>query len=194
MNLEKRNVQPDLPAKEHGESPSAEKEMAWRQKREETDRITDKLGLGIDEAIKEAVTAFRINEFSTRQSCSGHMADDEYKATSPWIDVCAPDPKGWRDSEGEKKKELERELTIENLKQQKRVVGLLDEYYLGREVSSDVKLDIERLGLFGGFRVQSTGADTISSLPPDEQINKLISYRKEMDDFAQFLKDRYFST
>ncbi len=187
-------MNPEPPTQKQGESIKSEKEITWQQRRAEVDRITDKLGLGIDEGIKEAVTAFRVNEFTTSQSCEGHTGKEEkYEASFPWVEIYTPEPKGWRESKGEKKKQLDREWTIENLKQQQKMMGFLDEFYEGRETSFDARLTFDRIGAFGGFRVQSFGAEMMKLLPPEEQLKKLELYRKEMDEFTKFLKDRHFS-
>jgi len=194
MNLEKPNFNPEPPLQEQGEPVKSEKEIAWEQKRAEVDKITDKLGLGIDEKIKESVTAFQVHEFTTSQSCEGHTGEEEkHGASFPWVEIYTPEPKGWRESKGEKKKQLEREWTIENLKQRQKMMGYFAEFYQGRETPFDARLAFDRIGAFGGFRVQSFGAEMMKLLLPEEQIQKLELYRKEMDDFTKFLKDRHFS-
>jgi len=50
------------------------------------------------------------------------------------------------------------------------------------------------LGALEGFRIQSEGADDeLKSLPQKQKAEKLEDYRKEMNDFTKFLKDKYFS-
>lgn len=61
----------------NGESAESRKEIAWKQKRAEVDIIADKLGLGIDENIKEAVAAFRAHGFTTSASCEGHLEENQ---------------------------------------------------------------------------------------------------------------------
>ncbi|KKT42306.1 MAG: hypothetical protein UW30_C0001G0031 [Candidatus Giovannonibacteria bacterium GW2011_GWA2_44_13b] len=66
----------------------AEKERAWKSRLKELDHITDGLGEGIDENIKEVVAAFSVNGLNTLQSCEGH--GKPYRST-PWVWIEAPD-------------------------------------------------------------------------------------------------------
>ena len=194
MNPEKPNFNPGTSSQEQSESVKSEQEIAWERNRAEVDKITDRLGLGIDEKIKESVAAFMVHEFTTSQSCEGHTGEEEkHGASFPWVEVYAPEPKGWQEAKGEKKKELDREWTIKNLEQQQKMMGFFAEFYQGRETPFDARLAFDRIGAFGGFRVQSFGAEVMRLLPPEEQLKKLEIYRKEMDDFTNFLKSRHFS-
>lgn len=194
MNPEKLNFNPDPSLQEQCESIKSEKEIVWDKRREEVDEITDRLGLVIDEKIKESVAAFLVHEFTTSQSCEGHTGEEEkHGAFFPWVEVYASEPKGWREAKGEKKKQLDREWTIENLKQQQKMMNFFAEFYQGRETPFDAKLSFDRSGAFGGFRVQSFGAEMMELLPPEEQFKKLDLYRKEMEDFTNFLKSKHFS-
>ncbi|EKE11211.1 MAG: hypothetical protein ACD_15C00124G0001 [uncultured bacterium] len=169
-------------------SEKSEKEIFWEQKRAEIEKITDRLGKGIDEKIKEAVTAFSAHEFPTSQSCEGHVGDEEEGKSFPWVEIDAPEPENWQENE-EKKKEWQ----MENLKQQKRVIDLLEEFYRARQTAFDARLHLRNIGAFGAFRVQSTGAEIMDILPEEEQKKKLELYWKEIDEFSAFLKEKYFS-
>ncbi|MDP2676373.1 MAG: hypothetical protein Q8O83_01680 [bacterium] len=194
MNLERQNFNTEPLSQEQGEQIKSEQKIAWEKKRKEVDTITDRLGLGIDEKIKESVTAFQVHEFTTSQSCEGHTGEEEkHGASFPWVEVYAPGPKGWIDAKGEKKKELDREWTIKNLEQQQKMMGYFTEFYQDRETPFDARLAFDRIGAFGGFRVQSFGAEIMRLLSPKEQIKKLELYRKEMDDFTEFLKSKHFA-
>lgn len=194
MNPERQNFNPEPLSQEQGELVRSEKEIAWEKKMAEVNEITDRLGKGIDEKIKDAVTAFRAHEFTTSQSCEGHTGKEEkHGASFPWIEIYTPEPKGWKEAKGEKKEEIEREWMVENLKQQQNMMGFLEEFYKERETSFDARLIFDRIGAFGGFRVQSFGAEMMRLLPPEKQFKKFELYRKEMEDFAAFLKGRYFS-
>jgi len=74
-----------------------------------------------------------------------------------------------------------------------KMMGYLDEFYQERETPFDARLVFERIGMFGGFCVQSFGAKMMELMSSAEQFNKRGLYRKEMNDFAGFLKDEYFS-
>lgn len=190
MNPKRPNFNPGSPPQEQGEPVKSKKEIAWEQKIAEINEIADRLGKGVDEKIKEPVAAFLVHEFTTSGSCEGHMTEegeDKHGLPYPWIEVYAPESEGWK--ENEKKK---REWIIENLKQQKKMMGFFEEFYKERETPFDARLAFDRVGAFGGFRVQSFGAEMTTILSPEERKQKLELYRKEMDDFTKFLKDKYF--
>lgn len=162
----------------------AEKQRRLIEIREKVEKITDKLGKGIDDGIKESVTVLLANEFPTSQSCEGHIG--EKGASYPWVEIYTVEPKGWKED-----KEKQREWTIENLEQQKRMVDVLAEFYQDRETPFGARLNFRHIGAFGGFRIQSMGAETMPLLSPEEQKQKLETYRKEMTDFTDFLKKRF---
>lgn len=191
MNPERPNFNTEPPPQDQGEPVKSEKEIAWEKKLTEVNEIADRLGKGVDEKIKEPVAAFLIHEFTTSSSCEGHMAkegEEEHGLPYPWIEVYAPEPEGWQESE-----EKKREWTIENLKQQKKMMDFLEEFYKERETPFDARLTFDAVGKYGGFRVQSFGAEMYPMLTPEERKQKLAFYRKEMEDFTKFLKDKHFS-
>ena len=160
------------------------REQKWAETRQKVGEMTDKLGKGIDEGIKESVAALLVHEFPTSQSCEGHSS--EKGISSPWIEVRAPEPIGWK-----KDKEKQKEWTTENLKQQKRMMDLLAEFYQGRKTPFGARLNFRYIGAFGGFRIQSMGSETMRLSSPEEQKQNLEIYRKEMMDFTDFLKKRF---
>ncbi len=196
MNPEKPNFNPEPPPQEQREPVKSEKEIAWEKKLADVEQIADRLGLGVDEKIKESVAAFLIHEFTTSGSCEGHMAEEEEKQHGlpyPWVEVYAPEPEGWRKAKGEKKEQLDQEWRIKNFEQQRKMMGFLEEFYQGRETPFDARLAFDRMGAFGGFRVQSFGAEMTAILTPEEKRQKLALYQKEMKDFTEFLKSKHFS-
>jgi len=183
MSQEEQNFDPEL-------SPQ---EIAWGQEREDTDNITDLLGKEVDNGIKEAVTAFRVYDFTTSQSCEGHIEEGDHGRPFPWVEIYTPEPEELAGAEGEEKAKIETRWTHENLEQQQKMLVLLTEFYQNRETPFDARLTFDRVGAFGGFSVQSFGGNIMKLLPPDVQREKLTLYRKEMHDFTTFLKDKYFS-
>lgn len=175
----------------------SEKEVLWEQKRKEVNEVIDGLGKGIDENIKDDVASFMIHEFPTSGSCEGHPKEKGKKETEhglpyPWIEVYVPEPKGWEKSKGKKREKLEAQWTRENLIQQQKMMDFLEEFYKSRETQFDARLTFENIGIFGGFRVKSFGAELIKILPDNEQKEKYILYKKEMDEFTEFLKKKFF--
>ncbi len=169
----------------------SDQEIAWDQKLAEVNEIADRLGKGVDEKIKESVAAFLIHKFTTSGSCEGHIAEEEkdkHGLPYPWIEIYASEPEGWKESE-----EKQNEWTMENLKQQKKMMSFLEEFYKDRETLFDARLIFDKVGTYGGFRVQSFGAEMWPMLNPEERRQKLELYRKEMADLTEFLKNKYFS-
>ena len=64
-----------------------ENQVVWEQKSKEADRITDRLGKGLDTGIKETVVGLHVFGIHTTQSCEGHL---DWGVCSPWVEVAAP--------------------------------------------------------------------------------------------------------
>ena len=191
MNLEKSNFNIKPFSQEQSESVKSEQEAMWEKTLMKVNEIGDSLGRGIDEKIKKSVAAFLIHGFSTSGSCEGHIteeSEEEHGLPYPWIEIYAPEPEKWKES-----KEKQYKWIVENLKQQQKMMGFLEEFYKERKTPFDARLTFRGIGAYGGFRVQSFGAEMYPILTLEEQKQKLKLYRKEMDDFAIFLKDKYFS-
>jgi len=62
-------------------------ENLFQTKRNELGRVADRLGMPLDEGIKETVAAFQLLDFNTQASCEGHLDHD---LLTPWIDIGAP--------------------------------------------------------------------------------------------------------
>ena len=165
-----------------------EKEITWEKHRADVDKITDRLGKGVDEKIKEAVAAFSAYEFPTSGSCEGHLHEEgqeKHGLPYPWVEIYAPEPEGLPDEE------MKEKWTIENLKHRQKMMEYLSEFYQERETPFDARLVFSAIGRFGGFRVQSFGAEITEIIPLEEQKKKMELYRKEIDDFVSFLKEKY---
>jgi len=171
------------------QAPEIDKEARIKDIEKQVDEIRDALGKPIDLGIKKAVIALNLWEFSTSQSCEGHSGEspkEEGESKTPWIDIEALEPKDWKEN-----KEVQEKWREENLKKQVKMINFLDEFYKNREVPFDVKLQLDPRGIYGGFLLQSQGAETISVLLKEEQERRRELYRKEMNNFADFLKDKF---
>lgn len=78
-----------------------------------------------------------------------------------------------------------------------RAGNLLEEFYKNRQVSEDLKLEIDKGGA-GVFRIHNGGKDYEPSYRMSEEQKKglderLKHYRVEMEEFTKFLKEKYFS-
>ena len=87
----------------------------------------------------------------------------------------------------------------ENKKLQVNAEKLLEEFYQERKVEPNVKLQIEEI--VGCFRIHNGGKDYDDLIDTNEEVSeerkgeraeKLVIYKKEMDDFTQFLKIKFF--
>lgn len=164
----------------------AEKDQLWTTAKQKVDATVDKRGVPIDEEIKDTVTALQILKFPTSNSCAGHTVKDEGYG-SPLVEISALPQKGWQ--EDNEKKRLWAE---ENLKQKKRLTPLLEEFYQGRNVPPDVRLHFSLVGVYGSFDIESVGVKTLKQLSEQEIVEKIRASQKEMTDFGQFLKNKFF--
>lgn len=168
------------------------KEKQLQNARQEIDQIADKLGLGIENGIKETVSVLRAMNFSTSSSCAGHTENDKY--SPPYIEFYSPAPLGWKDDK--MKKVLWKQ---ENIKQVAKLEQFLNEFYINRKSPPDAKLQLENIGMFGGFRLENLGGryytrEQISKLTKEEIIYKIKLYQKEMSNFTNFLEDIFLNS
>jgi len=164
----------------------SEKQSRWEQLSDEAQQIKDQLGKGLDEGIQQTVIALKAHGFPTNQSCEGH-AKGEHGHPYPWVQVGVPEPKGWQDDE-EKQKEWMRQ----NYKEEQKIRELLTEFYRIKTTPADIRIIPEKIGIFGSFRIQSAGAEALQESPVEELPEKVKMYQQEMNDFTQFLKEKYF--
>ena len=186
-----------MPLQREVDEPKFEKELGWKQKLAEVALLKDGKDMGVEAGIQESVAAFQVHGFTTRQSCEGHVAEEGQKQRGlayPWIEVHVPAPKGYREAAREQRKELDEQAKGENLQQWRKILELLQEFYEGRATAFDARLIAEERGTVEGFRVQALGAHVTAILTFEEKKQKLELYRKEMEDFTAFLKDKYFLT
>lgn len=187
-----------------------DRQTYWQQLVAEVNEYRDGLGKRVDEGIKPAVVALNALGFETNGSCEGHL---ERGQAFPWIDITASgsDSKFEEASaaftladQAEEKKlpemtlsalykrahTLNREAHEPITREAARMLPILDEFYLNRAVSYTKRITLKILG--SRFRLESQGSEIQSILPEAEKRANLDSYRHEMSDFSQFLKDRYF--
>jgi hypothetical protein len=70
----------------------AQKEDHWQEIAQRISRTVDKLGLSIDEGIKETVIVLNALGISTRASCEGHL---DSGTCAPWVDIASTDPRAY---------------------------------------------------------------------------------------------------
>ncbi len=169
-----------------------EKESELQRIRERVAEIKDALDEPVDEGIKEAVAMFNAMGLRTISSCEGHperpRPGGKRPSLVPWIDVGPeePDKPDWTEDE-----RLREKTHKENMEYQRKAMDLLSEFYGDRKTPYDAMLGFA-YGLGYWFRVESHGSEFIENLPKEEQREKIKLYKKEMDDFSSFLKEKYF--
>jgi len=163
----------------------SEKKEKFTNALHEVNHTIDKLGLGIDEDIKETVALLRTMGFPTSSSCAGHA--EKGKIAIPYIEVYAKAPEGWKDD-----KAKQGEWRIENEGYQKQMAEVLQQFYTDRLIPTrDIMINIQKMGIFGGFRINSMGKGDPSELgikTEEEMIEKIKQYQNEMTVFTEFLK------
>ena len=118
---------------------------------QEVENISDKLGKGIDDGIKETIALLLAMDFPTSSSCAGHFKIEE-GVGMPYIRIYAPAPEGWESDK--QNKDLRERWKQENLKYRNKIQKLLDEYNQKKD-SSAAQLRISNIGVFGGFQIES---------------------------------------
>lgn len=179
-----------------GEKPNIvdpEKISLWEKTIQELRSInTDNEGLEIEKGIIETVAAINLNGIPTIQSCGGHFEDDIKR--TPYINVCAPkNENSTHPTSGELNEPWKAEMFEENSKLRHQVVTLLTEFYSNRTTPHSIRLTISRSSEVGDFYIESLGGEDIPSLPENEQKIMFEKCKKEMQDFTEFLKERFFS-
>lgn len=189
-----------------------EKLTKWNEILAQVNELKDTLGHGIDDGIKETVVALNIYDFMTSQSCEGHTNDGE---KAPWIDFKV---QGVNEAiiEAEKvMEEADKAAAAGNPEEEVRalykkahaaqdaaekplyekaleLVPHLDDFYQGRQVPFDTRL-IFRTGA-SRVRLINQGAMLQSARTAEIQAERLVAYQKEMKEFTEYLKNKYFQT
>ena len=134
--------------------------------KKEVDLIKDKLGMPVDELIKQAVIALRLWDFPTSGSCQGHNTITEYYKPSiyPWVDI-----------DNELCNDHGRE---ENDKHLDRFQDILSSYNSNPKVDYR-SINIEYFGMFGAFRIYARSI---------EEMNSFVSYLINRYDFCSIPK------
>ncbi len=161
------------------------KEIKWKEIVDNLKKLEDKLGMKIDEGIKETVAAFKVHGFPTNQSCEGHI-DKEHGTEYPWVEVYPPLDKNPSEMSSEEREELKNEKK----KYRKEMTDLLAEFYQDRDTQFEYMLNFKNVGY--GFRIQSTGAENSAVINSHKIEKRYEKMKKEMQDFTKFLKEKYF--
>ncbi len=181
-----------------------QRKKRWDELTEEINQITDRLGEGIDEGIKEAIIALKGLDINTSQSCGGHDGHDGHPEGTPFVDISAPDIYELeqtlnklleQNSESKQIDELIAKISNSNKKECAKIAPYLEDFYRDRTVDPRVKLGLHYYDLAIG-RLESEAANIRErknepTLPTQQELE---IYQKEMTDFIEYLKSRYFET
>lgn len=159
------------------------------------DNVRDRLGMPIDEGIKDTVIFLNAFGINTVASCEGHL---DRGTGASYIDIESKEVSELeKQLEQVKRNKREREKIIreierKNLEERQKIMDLLDEFYKNRIVPYDRRLVIQSMERYVS-RLQSQGANLQGIRTEDIKKEKLLEYHKEMEDFTKFLRDKYFS-
>jgi|GEM_PF-2248782 len=228
------------------------KKKKWEEEKIIVDNITDRLGMHIDDGIKDTVIALRLLGFETTQSHEGKIdrvaypyvdistsrtieqyetrrdtyKTQEYKDIEHQIDIIRKEINDLQESDYEKYlllrekenklfeklddlaiedkiynpeidndedlKTLKTQIRKEDLETKNHLQILLDEFYQDK-TRDDISLIVLKYSPFGITRISNGGLD-LQETEQDEIAKKerLLAFQKEMFDFTEFLKRKYF--
>jgi hypothetical protein len=198
-----------------------EKEEKWVQMEQKVERIGDKLGFGIDKEIKFPVISLKVNGFGTTGSCEGHLdraypwpwvqvesnfaeellSNPEYLSLKERFKIARKNKETLTEDENTRLSELFQKQIAENEKTYLALFSLLEEYYSDINEEKAVRLGIQK-GPWNQSQLQPENmprgkVEDVQriwgeNLNEEEKIKKLQQYRKEMNQFAEFLKQKFF--
>lgn len=178
-----------------------DKERRWQEVLVKIESIADGLGHTIDEGIKEGVAALMLLGIHTVGSCEGHedwgtggpyldIRSDEAEALYEELDRCGDEEV---EEIGLRAEEIRKQITIKNLEERRKIIPLLEAFYNERKVPQETRLVIQSLAL-GWSRVESFGVNLQErETDQEEKKKRLQSFQKEMMEFSNFLKGKFFS-
>jgi len=192
----------------------SERKTTWQKKEDEVEKIPH-----IENGAKKIVTTLNISGILTSQSCEGHL--EEGKITLPFVEISAPNQPEerfigqekiipevakkygvsikdvgtmllhsapWEEFEGERETPDYKKWREENKKTAENAESLLKDFYKDSATSEDVRLTINELNAGQFEMTNARGNET----PKTEAKQQLEQYQDEMNNFAQFLKEKYF--
>lgn len=189
-----------------------EKEQRWQEMAARVEKITDKLGMPVDEGIKETVIVLNLLGLPTVQSCEGHP---HRGVCGPWVDL-RPDGIEAIYENHERalqvlvevsRKEITREEQASAYQKvneadaaarepmillAERLIAYLTAFYAGRQTPYDCVLTVHVVGM--GYRLECYGTSMqFGSYALPRNAERLQPYQEEMRAFTEFLKARYFA-
>ena len=174
------------------------KQQEWQDKAMTISRLTDKLGRGLDDGIRDMVIALNAFGITTVQSCEGHR---DHGRPYPWITCASDEAKNLFQQSGEANARKDYQ-EAQNLKHraevlqgvlQGRLVHLLTRFYAHRHVAQERML-IVYARYPGTIILESQGAASLIGEASDAQERGLALCQEEMRAFAEFLKAEFLQS
>lgn len=169
----------------------------WQESTHTVSRLTDKLGRGLDPGIRDTVIALNALGIHTAQSCEGHL---DHGRPYPWVTIHSDEAKCLFEQSGaafaraspEEGRMLKHRAEEAQAQSQQLLLALLADFYAQRHVDYD-RILIVYMRYPGTSILESQGAASLIGQPYKVQAQKLAEYQDEMQSFAAFLKEEYFS-
>lgn len=142
----------------------------------------------IDQEILDLVIGLNAFGLVTHNSCAGHP---DRSWSFPYVDIYEDfshiDFSDFSDKSAQQKKEL----ISKNIDLQKKLLPLLEEFYLHRKVAYRYQITPHTVIDWAGIRLKCAGADLLQSMPVKTFIRELPKYQQEMTKFGEFLLKKY---
>jgi hypothetical protein len=174
------------------------KQERWNQLSADIEKIRDGLGKEIDPGIKSTVVALNAMGFETTGSCEGHIGwgKGPYVDVGKYPDELSAKLRAFWEERKEPDEETEAKVTEVNLvllREQIRLMGLLSQFYRGRDVPFERRLILTPFGDTYTSRLINQATEFQEGFVPEQKIENLRLFKKEMEDFSDFLRERFSS-
>jgi hypothetical protein len=186
-NEQSKTSPQDMITDEQRESIRKERRPLWENRIKEVAEFQDGAGNKMDEGMIETVVALNLNGITTTFSCEGHID----RLTMPSVTV---ETEGAKDKVDEANPEWRKERTRRYYELQARIQTLLDEFYTERPTEPGNRLAIENnsIHLPIGDIDDPFEEKPLTKAEREALIPKITAAQKEMRDFTEFLKKRFF--
>lgn len=164
------------------------REQRLAEIRDELNEFKDGLGHPLDAGIVETLVGLRAHGIRTSQSCAGH---DDRALALPWVDIDVPEPENLEDDVAVM------EWMDANAALARDTRRLLADWEVWRSehgqppLPTSDRLGLREMGIYGAVRLEPNAQRTISALQLPERARRTVAYRQLMNEFADYLQQRY---
>lgn len=171
-----------------------EKEKRLKEIREKVEQFVDALGMPVDPGIKETVVFLITLGINTVASCEGHI---DHGTGGPYIDITSEkvlelEEKLKGVTQKQEREKIVEEIRKAGLEEAKKVLKLLNEFYQGRKIEDYSQILILRQVIRGEYRLESIGIEFQEEIDIETKKERLQKYQKEIQEFTEFLRRKYF--